>query len=108
MHKTTKIVLAGLACIALAVTCWYCINRVSELNSDASVVEACLKDPEMKGCPSPITQGQADAMHSAADSWGMLGWCAGLCLVFGAAGGFWRLVIDDNDDDRNDFVPFSG
>lgn len=82
-----KIIVLGLMALVLAAAVIFCVLEVGNLNTHASVLQACMAAPTHAGCPAtPITTAQISTTQNTANTLGDVGWIAALMLVVSVGG----------------------
>ncbi len=92
-----KFLAAVILTVALGVGVVYAVNHVGDLNRQAIIIEACLKqsDSQSKSCPDhPLSEAEAKSLRNTANTLGDLGWIGFLFLVFGVGGTVWSYLDD--------------
>ena len=82
-----RLIILGLMALALAAAVIFCVLEVGNLNTHASVLQACMAATTHAGCPTtPITPAQISTTQNTADTLGSVGWVAAAMLVFSVGG----------------------
>ncbi len=92
-----KLVLAFSIVASLGLGIVYAVNRVGELNVQATMLEACAEaEPDQyQDCPDrPIAIQEIIALRNTANTVGSLGWVSFFTIVFGAGGTVFKMVTE--------------